>query len=64
MSVNRSPVDLFTAILLCAGAPRGADACDRACLQGFVEQYMTALAAHAPAAIPLNKGHGTRRTAG
>ncbi len=30
-----------------------ADACDRACLNGFVDQYLTALAAHKPAELPL-----------
>ena len=31
-------------------------ACDRGCLEGFVERYLDALVAHAPARLPLAKG--------
>jgi hypothetical protein len=48
--------------LLCAGmayaqsgatAPESASACDRPCLQGFVDHYLTALLAHDPSPLPL-----------
>jgi len=37
-----------------AGAPD--QACDRACLDGFVDQYLAALVAHDPSHLPLAKG--------
>ncbi len=36
-----------------AAKPKG---CDRACLEGFVGQYLTALAAHDPSKLPLARG--------
>lgn len=30
-------------------------ACDRACLQGFVDQYLAAMAAHKPETLPLTR---------
>jgi len=36
-----------------AGAAFGADACDRACLRGFLTTYLDALVAHKPAAVPV-----------
>ncbi|MGH9594812.1 MAG: hypothetical protein ACRD5L_17105, partial [Bryobacteraceae bacterium] len=38
--------------VLMAGAAAG-QACDRACLEGFVDQYMDALIAHDPAKLPV-----------
>jgi len=57
------------AILLCAGpavtsiglraaarpAAAASDGCDRACLDGFVDQYLNALVAHDPSKLPLAK---------
>ena len=39
--------------LLMAGAPAFAKGCDNACLSGFTDQYLDALAARNPAALPL-----------
>src|SRR3984885_5401436 len=39
-----------------AGNARAADPCDRACLEGFVNQYLDALAAHDASKLPLAKG--------
>jgi hypothetical protein len=36
-----------------ARAQRGAAACDRACLEGFVDRYLDALVAHDPKLLPL-----------
>jgi len=42
------------AILLATGLVRGAEpACDRACLEGFVDQYLAALVASDPSKLPL-----------
>jgi hypothetical protein len=54
--VNLRPA--FFAALLLGGwaAPRSARAaetCDRACLEGFVNQYLAALAAGDPSKLPL-----------
>jgi len=40
-----------------AGGPAGAEdsACDRSCLDGFVDQYLAALVAHDPSHLPLAK---------
>lgn len=48
-----------TASLVAAGALGGcsrfggSDACDRACLEGFIDQYLTALANHDPSSLPV-----------
>lgn len=46
--------------LLASLAARGAEAagapCDRACLNGFVDRYLTALVAHDPSRLPLAAG--------
>jgi hypothetical protein len=47
---------MMAVLALCAGAGtvRAADAdCDRACLQGFVDQYLEALAHHDPSRLPV-----------
>jgi hypothetical protein len=43
--------------VMAAGSPNGAvdQACDRACLDGFVDQYLAALATHDPSKLPLAK---------
>jgi hypothetical protein len=43
---------VLTAVLAAAGA-RAQNACDRACLADMVTQYLNALAAHNPGALPL-----------
>ncbi len=43
-------------LLLLSASAQAADApCDRACLNGFVDQYLKALVAHDPSALPLTK---------
>jgi len=43
-------------VLAAPPVAKAADAsCDRACLDGFVDQYMAALVAHDPARLPLTK---------
>jgi hypothetical protein len=49
---------LFAAIYLTAALASPAfaqGACDRACLQGFVDQYLKAIVAHDPSRLPLAK---------
>src|ERR1039458_5792464 len=38
-----------------AGSDRSSSACDRACLNGFVDQYLAALVARDPSRLPLSK---------
>jgi hypothetical protein len=38
-----------------APAQRGAGACDRACLEGFVDRYLDAVIAHDPKLLPLTR---------
>jgi hypothetical protein len=40
-------------MLLVAGAPAQRGSCDRACLEGFVDQYLDAMLAHNPMLVPL-----------
>ena len=42
--------------LLAFGQAARAATCDRACLEGFVDGYMSALVAHEPGRLPLAKG--------
>ena len=42
----------FIAFVATSAAARAAD-CDRECLRGFVTQYLTAMVAHNPAALPV-----------
>jgi hypothetical protein len=46
---------LLSGLALSPHAARAAEACDRACLEGFVNQYLDALAAHDPSKLPLTK---------
>jgi hypothetical protein len=46
---------LLSGLAVSPKAARAAEACDRACLQGFVNQYLDALAAHDPSKLPLTK---------
>src|SRR5215831_3678921 len=43
---------LFSSVAI-AQRGGGASSCDRACLEGFVDQYMDAMVAHNPKAVPL-----------
>jgi len=60
MNRTRALVSLFAALIVCAIAGPPASArpaakagdCDRACLNGFVDQYMAAVAAHDPSKLP------------
>ena len=48
----------IAAILLMAGMTGSAfaqGACNRVCLQGFVDQYLKAIVAHDPSRLPLAK---------
>ncbi|MGA3292978.1 MAG: hypothetical protein ABSE45_03225 [Candidatus Acidiferrales bacterium] len=48
----------FLSQLAAAGEPAGAldAACDRSCLDAFVDQYLAALVAHDPSRLPLARG--------
>jgi hypothetical protein len=48
----------FAAVGGDARAQRGAGACDRACLEGFVDRYLDAVIAHDPKLVPLAKDAG------
>ena len=39
-----------------ARAQGGSAACDRACLEGFVDKYLDAVIAHDPKLLPLTRG--------
>lgn len=45
----------LAAALIVPISTRAAEPCDRACLEGFVNQYLDALAAHDPSKLPLTK---------
>lgn len=47
---------VFTAQAPAAPAPRGRAACDRACLDGFMNQYLAALAKHDTSGLPIAPG--------
>lgn len=47
---------LLAVLLAVSGPARAADDCDRACLRTTLDQYLTALARHDPAAAPLFAG--------
>jgi hypothetical protein len=51
LSWNSSSSIVGVGILLAGGL--AGQSCDRACLEGFVDQYMDALIAHAPAKLPV-----------
>jgi len=46
---------LMMAISALSGAAVAAEPCDRACLEGFVNQYLAAVVAHDPSRLPLTK---------
>src|SRR4026207_2017016 len=45
---------VLVSLLLLTGAVMYGQACDRACLENFVDQYLDALIAHDPAKLPLS----------
>ena len=45
---------LVLVLIGASAAPRGAADCDRDCLRGFITQYLDALVAHNPSALPLD----------
>jgi hypothetical protein len=49
--VTRAPY--CAALWLAASAASAAEPCDRACLEGFVDAYVTAVVAHDPARLPI-----------
>jgi hypothetical protein len=46
---------LAAALTVAAPAPSDATGCDRACLRGFITQYLAALVAHDPSRLPVAK---------
>ena len=46
---------LFGTIISCAQSAASPSACDRACLNGFVDQYLDAVVAHDPSRLPVTK---------
>ena len=53
--INRVLAILSAGALLAATAAAQGGACDRACLEGFVDQYLDAMLAHNPKLVPLAK---------
>jgi hypothetical protein len=58
--MRKSHFVLFTGMLLAASviglrAQTGSGACDRACLEGFVDKYLDAVIAHDPKLLPLSR---------
>src|ERR1700722_13925050 len=43
----------FLIVSISAAALPAADSCDRACLQGFVDSYLDAMAKHDPSKLPV-----------
>ncbi|HTT01338.1 MAG TPA: hypothetical protein VMG11_04555 [Steroidobacteraceae bacterium] len=46
---------LVLAACLCVAPSRASDVCDRACLQGMVDRYLSAMIAHDPNQLPLSR---------
>jgi hypothetical protein len=53
-ALNVSLSVLSLSVLICA-AQAAEPSCDRACLEGFVDQYLAALVAQDPSRLPLAK---------
>ena len=53
--MKRTIAVIFGLTLLAAGGNAQGGACDRACLEGFVDQYLDAMLAHNPKLVPLAK---------
>ncbi len=62
MNAKHVILSIFGAVILTAlprgagGAAHAAEACDRQCLFGVVEQYLNAMVAHDPSKAPIAKG--------
>src|SRR5215831_8584202 len=46
---------LLVGVIAGVHAQTGSGACDRACLEGFVDKYLDALVAHDPKLLPLSR---------
>ena len=46
---------LLSGLAVSRNACRAAETCDRACLEGFINQYLDALVAQDPSKLPLAK---------
>ena len=51
--MKRGIVAAILLISVMTGSAFAQDTCDRACLQGFVDQYLKAIVAHDPSRLPL-----------
>jgi hypothetical protein len=54
--ISRPTAIVGIGLLAVASTALGAQTCDRACLEGFVDRYMDAVIAHQPANVPLAPG--------
>jgi hypothetical protein len=64
LAVVCASAESFLSPLAAAGEPAGAPdaACDRSCLDGFVDQYLAALVAHDPSHLPMAPAAKTTET--
>jgi hypothetical protein len=53
---NRWTLVCAVSAMAASAASRGAESCDRACLEGFVDRYLDAVVAHDPSRLPLAPG--------
>ena len=51
-----APLVALAGLAAVQGTAHAAPACDRACLEGFVDKYLDAVLAHDPARVPFAKG--------
>ena len=51
-----APLVALAGLAAVQGTAHAAPACDRACLEGFVDKYLDAVLAHDPARVPIAKG--------
>jgi hypothetical protein len=54
--MKKTSAIVTTTLLLVSGSVLAAPACDRQCLEGFVDRYLDAAIAHQPDKVPLAKG--------
>ncbi len=54
--MKKTTAIVTTTLLLVCGSAVAAPACDRQCLEGFVDRYLDAAIAHQPDKVPLAKG--------
>ncbi len=48
-------LSMLTAINIVGGVRAQSGACDRACLEGFVDKYLDAIIAHDPKLLPISR---------